>query len=206
MQVAAYVRVSSKAQDHASQRSAIERVAAARGEPIVVWYAEKRSAKTIAREELRRLRADVRAGKISKLYVYRLDRLARSGIRDTFEVVEELRAHGCKLVTVSDGFDLEGPAAEVVLAVMAWAAKMERIAINERISAARERLESEGKPWGRPSRFTPSDRRRITSLRKRGRTIREISVALKLPRSSVAYALKAAALNPPESACSSRLR
>jgi hypothetical protein len=27
----------------------------------------------------------------------------------------------------------------VVLAVMAWAAKMERLAINERISAARER-------------------------------------------------------------------
>jgi DNA invertase Pin-like site-specific DNA recombinase len=190
MQVAAYVRVSSKAQDHASQRSAIERVAAARGEPITVWYSEKRSAKTIAREELQRLRADVRAGRVSKLYVYRLDRLARSGIRDTFEVVEELRAHGCKLVTVSDGFDLEGPAAEVVLAVMAWAAKMERLAINERISAARERLAAEGRPWGRPSRFSASDIEKMRAYRCSGKSIRDIAVALKIPRSSVAYALK----------------
>jgi len=126
MNAAAYVRVSSKAQDHASQRAAIERTAIARGDRVTRWYAEKKSAKTIARDELQRLRADVRAGHVRKLYVFRLDRLARSGIRDTFEVVEELRAHGCELVTVADGFDLNGPAAEVVLAVMAWAAKMAR--------------------------------------------------------------------------------
>lgn len=76
----------------------------------------------------------------------------RSGVRDTFEVIEELKAHGCEVVSVADGFDLAGPAAEVVLAVMAWAAKMERLAINERISASRERIESEGKNCGRPSR------------------------------------------------------
>jgi DNA invertase Pin-like site-specific DNA recombinase len=189
MPVAAYVRVSSRAQDDATQRAAIERAAAARGDAIAGWYAEKRSARTIKREELDRLRADVRAGKVSRLYVFKLDRLARSGIRDTFEVVEELRANGCRLVTVSDGFDLEGPAAEVVLAVMAWAAKMERLAINERISAARERLAAAGRPWGRPSRFTPADLRRMSTLRSQGRTIREISIALKIPRSSVAHAL-----------------
>jgi len=186
MNAAAYVRVSSKAQDHASQRAAIERAAEARGDKITVWYAEKKSAKTIAREELQHLRADVRAGHVRKLYVFRLDRLARSGIRDTFEVVEELRAHGCELVTIADGFDLNGPAAEVVLAVMAWAAKMERLAINERISAARERLAAEGRPWGRPPRLTAADRRRIIGLRRAGRTIREVSVALKIPRSTVA--------------------
>lgn len=59
-----------------------------------------------------------------------------------FEVVEELRAHGCQVVAVADGFDLEGPAAEVVLAVMAWAAKVERLSINERIASARDRLEA----------------------------------------------------------------
>lgn len=50
------------------------------------------------------------------------------------------------------------PAAEVVLAVMAWAAKMERLAINERISAARAQLEEEGRSWGRPPRFSPLER------------------------------------------------
>src|SRR6266852_4760025 len=155
---AAYVRVSSRSQDHAMQRHAVERAAAARGDEVRVWYSEKRSAKTIARPVLDRLRADAREGKVRKLYVYRLDRLTRSGIRDTLEVVEELRAAGVELVTVADGFDLEGPAAEIVLCVMAWAAKMERLAINERISAARDRVEAEGGAWGRPRRMDGSQR------------------------------------------------
>ena len=81
------------------------------------------------------------------------------------------------MVTVADGFDLAGPAAEVVLAVMAWAAKMERLAINERIAAARERLAEEGRPWGRPSRITPIIREQVMRLRAEGRSIREVAVA-----------------------------
>src|SRR5215471_17970877 len=148
--IAAYLRVSSKAQDHAMQRAAIERAAAARGDVVTRWFAEKRSGKTLARPELDRLRGEARAGQIQRLYVFRIDRLTRSGIRDTLEVIEELRTHGCSVVSIADGFDMNGPAAEIVLAVMAWAARMERLAINERIAAAREHLETEGRAWGRP--------------------------------------------------------
>ncbi len=143
----------------------------------------------MARPELDRLRADARAGLIRRLYVFRLDRLTRSGIRDTFELIEELRAAGVEVVSIADGFSLDGPAAEVILAVMSWAAKMERLAINERIAAARERVEAEGKTWGRPSRFTDSDLVKLKALRAQGRTIREIAVAMKVPRSTVQRAL-----------------
>ena len=187
----AYVRVSSRAQDLATQRSAIQKAAAGRGDAVSEWFAEKRSGKVLARPELDRLRALVRAGRIKKLYLYRLDRLTRSGIRDTFEVIEELRAHGVQVLSVSDGFALDGAAAEVILAVIAWAAKMERLAINERISAARERLEAEGRRWGRPSRLTVADRARLRALRKQGRSVREIAVAMKIPRSTIARALAA---------------
>ncbi len=44
-----YIRVSSRAQDNATLRPAIERAAAARGDEIGTWYAEKRSAKKMAR-------------------------------------------------------------------------------------------------------------------------------------------------------------
>jgi DNA invertase Pin-like site-specific DNA recombinase len=161
----------------------------ARGDTIALWYAEKRSAKTIARAELQRLRADARAGSIRKLYVFRLDRLTRSGIRDTFEVVEELRAHGVELVSVADGFDLNGPAAEVVLAVLSWAARMERLALGERIAAARERIEAEGGRWGRPSRVDRLTRERASDMRSQGKSIREISRALRIPRATIARAL-----------------
>lgn len=183
---AAYVRVSSKAQDLAMQRAAIERAAAARGDTIVEWFEEKASARTIDRPELNRLRAETQGGGVRKLYLYRLDRLARSGIRDTFEVVEELRRHGCELATVADGFSLEGPAAEVVLAVMAWAAQMERLAINERIAGARARFEEEGKPWGRPPRLTWEQRLEIGRRMLTGESVRAMAIAMKVPKSTVA--------------------
>jgi DNA invertase Pin-like site-specific DNA recombinase len=190
MNAAAYYRVSSKAQDLGMQRSAVERAASARGDTVTDVYAEKRSGKTIARPELDRLRADARAGKLRRLYVFRIDRLTRSGIRDTFELIEELRQCGVELVSVSDGFSLDGPAAEVVLAVMAWASKMERLAINERISAARERAEAEGRAWGRPPRLTEGDVRRVASMRAEGRSLRQIAVALKIPLATVARAAR----------------
>lgn len=182
---AAYLRVSSKAQTLDMQRHAITQAAATRGDQITTWYAEKLSAKTIDRPALHQLRADARAGRFSRLYVYRLDRLARSGVRDTLQVVDELRTANVDLVTLADGFDLRGPAAEIVLAVMAWAAQMERLAINERIAAARVRIEDEGGHWGRPRRLTRQEEARVRKLADDGRSHRAIAVALKIPKSTV---------------------
>ena len=193
----AYVRVSSRAQDDASQRSAIERAAHARGDLITSWFAEKRSGRTLARPELDRLRADARAGHVRQLYVYRLDRLTRSGIRDTLGVIEELRAHGCEVVSVADGFDLNGPAAEIVLAVLSWAAKMERLAINERMDAARARLEAEGRRWGRPRRMDEAQVARVLELRQAGRSLRQVAIAIKVPLATVARAARSACQKPP---------
>lgn len=188
--VAAYVRVSSASQTAAMQRDAIERAARARGDEITAWYSETFTGARIDRPELAELRDATRAGTVRKLYVYRLDRLARSGIRDTLEVVEELRRHGCELVTVADGFDVAGPAAEIVLAVLAWAAKMERVAINERISAARVRVEAKGGAWGRPVRMTRDQQVKAKELREAGHTLRHIAQVCGVPRATVARCLK----------------
>lgn len=188
--VACYLRVSSRAQDDAMQLHAIERAARARGDELRTVYREKRSAKTMAREELTRVRAAACAGEIRRLYVYRLDRLSRTGIRDTLECVEELAKQGCQVITVADGFELEGPAAPIILAVLAWAAQMERNAINERISAARELAAANGTAWGRPSRVDDKLRVRIHELRGEGRTIRAIAIALKVPKSTIERALR----------------
>lgn len=183
----AYIRVSSRAQDHASQRSAIERAAAARGDTVGDWRAEKRSAKTMAREELQRLLVDARAGRLRgrRLYVFRLDRLTRTGIADTLTTLAELHANGVDVVSVADGFDLNGPQAEVIIAVMAWAAKMERLATAERIAAARERVEAEGGRWGRPPRATAEQTARARALQTAGKSHRAISMALKIPKSTI---------------------
>ncbi len=190
MKAVAYLRVSSKAQDVTMQRSAIERAASVRGDKVTKYYSEKKSAKTLARAELEQLRQDAREGLFRRLYVFRLDRLARSGIRDTFEVIEELRTCGVEVITVADGFSLDGPAAEVILAVMAWAAKMERLAINERIAAARERVEREGGRWGRPGRMTRELFEATRKLRRQGNSIRAIARSLSLPPATVGRAVQ----------------
>lgn len=186
---AAYVRVSTRQQDLGLQKDAIWRAAQARGDVISAWFEEKRSGSTLNRPELARLRAEIRAGGVKKVYVFRIDRLSRSGIRDTLAVVDELREHGCQLATVADGFDLEGPAAPVVLAVMAWAAQMERQALSERISAARDRIEAAGGRWGRPRKVDPGTIERARAMRAEGMTLRKIAMALKIPRATLGDAL-----------------
>jgi len=185
LNAAAYLRVSSEQQDVASQRHAIERAAAARGDTLAVVYSEKVTGGTMARPELRRLRADVAAGRVRRLYVYALDRLTRTGILDTFSLVAELRQGGAELVTVADPFDLAGPASEVIIAVMAWAAQQERARLHARLAAARARVEAQGGRWGRPPRLTPAE---VAEARERlaaGATVRQVSAAMKVPRATI---------------------
>jgi DNA invertase Pin-like site-specific DNA recombinase len=188
----AYIRVSSKSQNYDTQRSAIERAVMARKDVIDVWYAEKKSvtkSKLSERPELQRLRDDARAGHVRKVYVFRIDRLTRTGIKDTLGLIEELEGHGVELVTITDGFDLNGPARDVVIACLSWAAKMESLALAERVAAARERIEGEGGRWGRPRRVDPELGARAAELHAQGRSIRSIAMALRTPRSTVARAL-----------------
>ncbi len=50
-------------------------------------------------------------------------------------------------------------------------------------------MEAEARKWGRPSRFDAAGLARMKALREQGWSIREIAVALKVPRSTVARAL-----------------
>jgi DNA invertase Pin-like site-specific DNA recombinase len=186
--IGAYLRVSTRGQSVDTQRDAVARACKARGLRVGVWYQEKVGGAAAERPEFERLRADARAGKLKQLFVYRLDRLSRRGIRETLAILEELRGHGVAVESIGDGFSLTGPAGDVVVAVLAWAAQMERAAIGERIHAARKRIESKGGAWGRPARVEADREEKIRQLRKAGRTIRQIAIALKIPKSTVGRA------------------
>lgn len=196
--VVAYVRVSSKAQNLATQRHAIEAEAARRGDTIAEWYAEKVSAKTAHRPELDRLRQDIRAGRVRKVYGFRLDRFLRTGPADAFRFAEECHAAGVELVTVADGLYLkpgtDDVATTVLLFAFSLAAKLERAAIADRIAAARERVEAEGRRWGRPPRLSFDERSEVVARRDRGETVRAIAQAMKVPRATVA---RVTSRNPP---------
>jgi DNA invertase Pin-like site-specific DNA recombinase len=188
--VAAYVRVSTAGQDLEGQRAALRRAARARGVRIDRWFEEKQSGAALCqRPALAELRLAARMGEINTLLVYRLDRLTRSGIRDTLTLVEELRIAGCNVVTIADGFELHGPAGEIVAAVLAWAAQMERQAISDRIKAARERVREEGGAWGRAVALSPFERARVKRMQRNGLSVRKIAAVLKVPKSVIGRCL-----------------
>lgn len=142
------MRVSTPQQSEALQRDAIERAAAARGEKIDLWVAEKASGKRRDRPELETLRALASRGQLSALWVFRLDRLARSAVF-LLTVVEELKNHGCRVVT-PDGLDTQGTWAPAIMVVLGTAAEIELEAQRERMASARAKAEAAGKRWGRP--------------------------------------------------------
>lgn len=184
--VIAYLRVSSRSQSVETQRDAIKRLAKARNEPVERWFEEKRTAKALTdRPTLEALRDFIRGGRVQVLYVYRIDRLSRSGIRDTFSLLEEFRGRGVVIVTVADGFTMEGPGADVVLAVLAWAAQMERLAIGERIADAHKRVKAAGLPWGRPKRVDQRTKDLILAAHEAGASIRKLAIKHKIPRSTI---------------------
>jgi DNA invertase Pin-like site-specific DNA recombinase len=181
--VIAYVRVSSRSQDADYQRGAIERAARSRGEAVDEWYSDVASGRSMDRPDLSRALEAIATGGVQRLWVWRIDRLTRSGIVDTLTVLQTIRGHGCECSSVADGFALDGPAADVILAVLAWAAPMEREKIAENQAAARLRMEEQGRAWGRPVVATPELIDHAIHLRGKGWTHREIALALNISRS-----------------------
>lgn len=183
--IAAYMRVSSRSQSLETQQHAIHQAARGRGDQITRWYCETMSGKKLDRPELNALLEDARGGGLQVLWVYKLDRLSRAGIRDTLNLLQELKTCGCQVKSVADGFALDGPAADVILAVLSWAAQMERAAIGDRVAAARVRLEAQGRNWGRPIRSLSLEQQdRILNLAPHA-SIRDIAQTVHVPKSTV---------------------
>lgn len=199
--VAGYIRVSSASQDHAYQRHAIELAARARGVSIERWFADVATGGTMERPQLSRLRAELARRSITSVWVWRLDRVSRSGIADTLAFVNGCREAGAALVSVADGFALEGPACELVCAVLAFAAQLEREKLRENQLAARARLEASGRNWGRPQ--LPAHKRDgVALLASQGFSRIDIAAQLDISESSVRRVLRdlglqAAAQNKP---------
>lgn len=156
-----------------------------------LWYVEHASGGTLARPELARVRAAARAGELQTLWVYRLDRLTRTGIRDTLGLLEELRGRGCVVRSVADELpDVDGPMGDVVVAMLAWVAQLERQLVRERQAAARARIEAAGGSWGRPRRLT-AEKAAWVRRELKTRTVADVAASSGLSESTIRRARKA---------------
>ena len=89
------------------------------------------------RPALRSMLKDIHTGKISRVLVYKLDRLSRSQ-KDTLSLIEdEFLARGCDFVSMSENFDTSTPFGKASIGILAVFAQLEREQIKERMTMGR---------------------------------------------------------------------
>jgi site-specific DNA recombinase len=90
------------------------------------------SGATIDRPALQRLLADVAAGRVDTIVVYKIDRLTRS-LADFAKIVEVLDARGASFVSVTQQFNTTTSMGRLTLNILLSFAQFEREVIGERI-------------------------------------------------------------------------
>ena len=95
--IGCYVRCSCLDQNERSQRAEIRKWLDGNGLADVKWYTDKESGDTLDRPAFRRLQADVFAGRIKTIVVYRLDRISRS-LQDGINTLCDWLGRGVRLV------------------------------------------------------------------------------------------------------------
>ena len=93
------------------------------------------SGKNTARPQLQRLLRDIEQGKISKVIVYKLDRISRS-ILDFSNMMEMFQKYNVEFVSSTEKFDTSTPMGRAMLNICIVFAQLERETIQKRVSDA----------------------------------------------------------------------
>jgi DNA invertase Pin-like site-specific DNA recombinase len=184
-----YGRVSHNGQDLRSQLPELEAHAKARAGPVR-WYRDSFTGTTMERPGWEKLMQDLRAGLVSKIVIWRLDRPDRttSGL---VNLLDELRQYKVGLFSLRDGsLDPSTPTGRLIYTILASVAAYETEVRKERqmagIQAVRN-LHGGRCPWGgsKPGRrlkVTEEKERWVRKLKAEGRKMTEIARLVGLTR------------------------
>ncbi len=193
MNTAVYIRVSTQEQRTDSQDQELKRYCRQRGWKNLSIYVDKICGAKTSRPELERLMQDIRAGKIERLLVFKLDRLGRS-LTHLALILDELNRLNVPLIASSQGIDTsnDNPAGRLQLGVLMAVAEFERGIIKERVNAGIAAAKTRGVKFGRPQTIN-GRAAEVRKLKAKGLGLRAIGRELGMPVSSVHKALSMAA-------------
>lgn len=130
---AAYARQSVEKQGSLSIKGQLDLCTKTSGNPdLKVYQDQGYSGKNTDRPDFQRLLKDVQADRVSKLYVYRLDRFSRS-IADFGQLWKVLQSHDVEFVSVTENFDTSTPMGRAMLHIIMVFAQLERETTAERV-------------------------------------------------------------------------
>ena len=200
LRTAIYMRVSTQDQSVESQRHELRRFIENRDDLVLVGeYEDVISGVTEKREQLDELMKAGRQRRIDAVVFFDFTRLTRKGIQHALDLLGQWREAKVRPICYSFpmlDFSDESGTGEVIAALLAWMGQQERQMLRRRIKAGMDKAKAlgtrSGAPIGRP-RITAEQQSSIRSLRREGRTYREISEELELSKSVVYRYAKASA-------------
>ena len=172
-----YARVSTDAQDLASQLAQLK---AAGCEKV---FQEKVSGVTAERPQLKRLMAALAPGDV--VVIPAVDRLSRD-TTDLLVIARDMQQAGAGLRSLAEPVvDTTSDFAEVVLAMLGVAAKLERRRIIERTARGRADAKAKGVQFGRKEKLTPHQKREALARLDEGETQRSIARSYNVSQATI---------------------
>jgi site-specific DNA recombinase len=132
---AIYVRQSVEKEDSCSlemQEMRCRALADVLGLPAKVYADPGKSGKDLDRPGFKLMMADVRAGKVETVIVYKLDRISRN-LKDFFVLMDELQSLGVGFRSITENFDTTTPIGRATLGILAVFAQFERETTAQRV-------------------------------------------------------------------------
>jgi DNA invertase Pin-like site-specific DNA recombinase len=194
MRAAIYARVSldDGRQTVENQRQQLSEFCERMGWQVVAEFHDAKSGKSSDRPGFKRMMEAASKRDFDVLVFWDLSRLSRGGVMEVLSVLKQLTGWGVAFRSLQEAYlDSLGPFADVVVALLASIARLEREKIRERTLAGLARARKAGRVGGRPR--AEDDYRlmgRIGELRAAGKSIRTMAHELGVSPTTVVKLLK----------------
>lgn len=186
MRIALYARVSTASgkQDADNQLLQLRQWAQGFGGTVVCEFVDEASGATASRQALQNMLEAAHRREFDVLLIWALDRLGRGGIAQVAAIMSKLKAANTRVLSHQESWlDTDGPVSDLLQAIFAWVAQMERDRMRERVVAGLERAQKQGKKLGRPR--ARIDAQCALQLQQEGLSVRAIASKLGVSKSTV---------------------
>lgn len=158
MAIALYARKSIERENSISCETQLEYCKAMikpdeREEKILTFVDNGFSGGNVNRDGFQKMMRKIEQGRITKVLVYRLDRISRS-LADFVNILNTFKEYGVEFVSTQEAFDTSSPYGELIVKILAVFAEFERQSIISRVTQAYEHRSEMGfymggrKPYG----------------------------------------------------------
>ena len=192
--VCLYARVSTTCQSVDRQLTELTAVADRNGWEIVDQYIDHGISGSKGRDqrpELDRMMKDAVKKKFDVVMCWSIDRLGRS-LQNCIEILNDLNAKNIDLYFDQQSIDSTTPSGKLMFSMVAAFAEFEKSIIRERVLSGLENARKQGRVGGRPTNLTSAVQDKILTMKKEGKSIKQIKAECSVGTATLYKVLEAA--------------